>query len=55
MRVGAWMASKVITIKPDASLRDAEQVMERSHVRHLAVVQRDKLIGLVTDRDLKAA
>jgi acetoin utilization protein AcuB len=49
------MPPKVITIKPDASLGDAEQLMESYHIRHLPVVQGGKLVGLVTDRDLKAA
>jgi acetoin utilization protein AcuB len=55
MRVGAWMTSTVITIKPDASLRDAGKLMKGCHVRHLPVVQGGNLVGLVTDRDLNAA
>lgn len=55
MRVGEWMRREVLVITPDDSLRDAEQVMAYHHVRHVPVVLRGTLVGLVTDRDLEAA
>jgi CBS domain-containing protein len=41
-----------IGIRPDQTVREAAQVMERTGVGALAVVDGPKLRGIVTDRDL---
>jgi predicted transcriptional regulator/CheY-like chemotaxis protein len=40
------------TVGPDASVRQAAEIMERYRVRALPVVEKGKLLGIVTDRDL---
>lgn len=40
------------TITPEATLADALQLMAEKKNRHLIVVQRDEVIGILSDRDL---
>jgi acetoin utilization protein AcuB len=49
------MSKKPITIDVNASMQDAIQRMKQENIKLLPVVQGDKLVGVVTDRDLKKA
>lgn len=42
-----------ISIKPDTTLQAAYLLLNENNVRHLPIVSNEKLIGLVTDRDLR--
>lgn len=53
--VNEWMASPVATIKPRDSVLVARERMERRRINQLPVVVRGKLVGIVTDRDLRDA
>jgi acetoin utilization protein AcuB len=55
MLVKNWMSKKPITIDVNASMQDAIQRMKQENIKLLPVVQGDKLVGVVTDRDLKKA
>jgi acetoin utilization protein AcuB len=48
-----WMAQPVITIRVDASCREAIELMKAHRIRHLPVVDQPRLVGIVTDRDLR--
>jgi acetoin utilization protein AcuB len=37
------------------TLQDAIELMQQRHIRHLPVVDGDRMVGLVTDRDLRRA
>jgi len=50
--VGDIMNSPVVSIEPDASLREAAVLMLRSGVKRLPVIADGKLIGIITDTDL---
>jgi CBS domain-containing protein len=53
IRVEDVMNSPLITIGPDASLRDAAMLMLKSGVKRLPVVSDDgKVLGIITDTDL---
>ncbi|WXG44404.1 MAG: CBS domain-containing protein [Promethearchaeati archaeon SRVP18_Atabeyarchaeia-1] len=45
------MSSPVITVSPQATLKDAEQLMHKNNVHSLVVVVDDYPIGIVTKRD----
>ncbi len=51
--VGAQMTKNPVTIGPDATLAEAEDAMRRGGFRMLPVIEKGKLIGVVTDRDLR--
>ena len=53
MRVSKYMTQKLITATPEMSVKDAFLVMRRHRVRHLPVVEGDRLVGIISDRDLR--
>jgi acetoin utilization protein AcuB len=55
MLVQDIMTSPVITISPDVSLQAAYQTMQEKRIRHLPVLESGKLVGVITDRDLRLA
>ena len=55
MLVGNIMTSEVITVAPTSSIGAAIELMRQHGFRRLPVVEDDKLVGIVTDRDLRQA
>lgn len=53
--VREWMHTAVVAINPELRLERAWETMERQRVRHLPVVKQERLVGIVTQRDLKRA
>ncbi|MBI5816373.1 MAG: CBS domain-containing protein [Nitrospinae bacterium] len=47
------MTRKVITTSPDKTIKNAFDVMMKSRIAHLPVMEGDKLAGIVSDRDLR--
>jgi acetoin utilization protein AcuB len=50
-----WMTAKPITITPQTTLPEAHQLMLEHHIRRLPVVDKNKLVGIVTRRDINHA
>jgi CBS domain-containing protein len=46
------MTQKMITVRPDQPLEECLELMTKYHIRHLPVQDGDKLIGLVSMRDV---
>jgi len=55
MLVEEAMTRSVVTLTPDETLRDALILLRSNRVRHLPVVEGEKVVGIVTDRDVKRA
>ena len=55
MLVKDWMRQHVITIDANDSMHHATKLMKEYNIRMLPVVKKGKLVGIVTDRDLKRA
>lgn len=55
MLVREIMHREPLTVAPDASLEAAYAVMSRERFRHLPVLESGRLVGVVTDRDLRLA
>lgn len=53
MTVQEIMRTPVVSIAPEAGLDRALVMMRTQRIRHLPVVQDGKLVGIVTDRDLR--
>ena len=53
MRVKDLINGPPITIGPDTPVLEARRVMQTSAIRHLLVVDDDRLVGIVTDRDIR--
>jgi len=50
-----WMTPHPITITPQTTLPEAQELMVDYHIRRLPVVQMDNLVGIVTWRDINRA
>ena len=55
MLVKNWMSRRLITVDPQKSMQDAINLMRDNRIRLLPVVENGRLVGIVTDRDLKRA
>ena len=55
MLVNEWMTAKPLTIKSSTPVMEAMQLLRGNGFRRLPVVDNGKLVGIVTDRDLKEA
>ncbi len=51
--VGAWMTHNPATVTPGDKLAMVQPKMEQGEFRSLPVVENGKLVGIITDRDLK--
>lgn len=52
MRLQDIMSTNVQTVPPSASVADARTLMRTKGIHHLVVVNKGKIIGIVSDRDL---
>ena len=46
------MSTDVLSVRPDQTSAECMTLMAERHVRHLPVVDRDRLVGMVSIRDL---
>jgi len=51
-RVGAMMSYPLIQIDINHTVRDASRLMAEERIRHLAVTENNKVMGLLSVRDL---
>jgi len=55
VRIRDVMSTNVVAVDEKTSIHDARKIMEAHRIRRLPVMQRDKLIGLITERMLLEA
>lgn len=55
MLIEEIMHRRVHTAGPDTTLKQALQLLQEHRIRHLPVTDGDRLVGIVTDRDLREA
>lgn len=55
MLVREIMHANPVTIGPDTSIERASTIMREGNIRHLPVVEGERVVGVVTDRDLRLA
>lgn len=55
MKVREWMKSSVKTVKPRDTLAHARALLEENRINQLPVTINGRLVGIVTDRDLRSA
>lgn len=53
MRVDELMTRDVVTISPETPVIDARALMTKRRIRHLLVTEAGRLVGIVTDRDIR--
>jgi acetoin utilization protein AcuB len=52
LAVADYMTREPCTIGPEQTLEQAHRLMRREHIRHLPVVARGGLVGIISQRDL---
>lgn len=55
MLIKDWMATAMLTVDANTSVMRATRTMKENNIRRLPVLSHGKLIGVITDRDLKEA
>ena len=55
MLVSDWMVADPVTVTPSTKLFEAQKLMRDGGFRRLPVVSSGRLVGIVTDRDLREA
>ena len=55
LQIKDWMTRKVITVDPRTALPDAHKLMRTNKIRRLPVVDKGKLVGIVTRSDIREA
>lgn len=55
MLVRNWMSREIATVEEDDSMQDAMKIMKQKNIRMLPVLKAGRLVGVLTDRDLKRA
>ena len=53
MLVGQIMSRKILTISPTKLIGQAFKLMQKHQIRHLPVVEQDRMVGWITSRDLR--
>ena len=53
MRVKEWMSASLTVTGPKTSVSEARELMRRKVIRHLLVTEGERLLGIVTDRDIR--
>jgi acetoin utilization protein AcuB len=49
------MSRDLITVDEDASIMKASKLMKQNDIQHLPVLRKGRLVGIISDRDLKEA
>ncbi len=55
MHVSVMMHKQVVTATPEMTLAEVQRLMRDHHIRHVPVVSGKRLVGLITDRDVREA
>ncbi len=55
IRVADWMSEGVLAVETFDSIAIARQLMAKHRVNQLPVLDKDSLVGIVTDRDIRDA
>jgi acetoin utilization protein AcuB len=53
MFVKNWMRREVITVSQDDTILDAKHIMQENGIRRLPVVDGNRLLGIITEKDIK--
>jgi acetoin utilization protein AcuB len=53
MHVSEIMTRELVTVTPDDSVEEAVRLLQRRGIRHLLVLEGEKLVGIISDRDIK--
>ena len=50
-----WMTENLVTLSPEASVAEALTLCRKLRLRHIPILEQGRLVGIVSDRDLRDA
>ena len=50
-----WMTEHLVTLSPQASVAEALTLCRKRRIRHIPILDKGRLVGIVSDRDLRDA
>ena len=50
-----WMTGNLVTLSPEASVAEALTLCRKRRIRHIPILEEGRLVGIVSDRDLRDA
>jgi acetoin utilization protein AcuB len=50
-----WMTGNLVTLSPEASVAEALTLCRERRIRHIPILEEGRLVGIVSDRDLRDA
>jgi acetoin utilization protein AcuB len=50
-----WMTEHLVTLSPEASVAEALILCRKRRIRHIPILEEGRLVGIVSDRDLRDA
>jgi acetoin utilization protein AcuB len=53
MRVSEWMSPDPVALGPEDTVQEARALLRRYGIRHLPVVDRGRVVGVLSDRDVR--
>jgi acetoin utilization protein AcuB len=53
MLVGQIMSTGIVTISPDKRVGQALKLMQKHQIRHVPVMEKNRMVGWITSRDLR--
>lgn len=53
--IGQYMVRSPYCTGPNMTLQEADHLLKARHIRHLPVIDNRKLVGVISDRDIRAA
>lgn len=53
MRVREWMSPDPVTVTPSTPVPEARRLLRYYGVRHLPVVEGERVVGIISDRDVR--
>jgi acetoin utilization protein AcuB len=53
MLVSQIMSTRIVTISPNRQVGQALKLMQKNQIRHLPVMEKDRMVGWITSRDLR--
>jgi acetoin utilization protein AcuB len=54
MKLADVMTSNPLSVGPNDTIREAEEILNEHEIRQLPVVQGTELVGIITDRDIRS-
>ena len=55
MQVKNWMTSKLVTVDENTSVVKVSKILKENTIRHLPATRNGKLVGIITDHDVREA